>query len=76
MGVYAMSPRILTRIPDRYCDMPALILDLLSAGQPVASWRHDGHWLDIGGSDEYDRANELFRTFQDTILPDNQLDAG
>jgi NDP-mannose synthase len=76
MGVYAMSPRILTRIPDRYCDMPALILDLLSAGQPVASWRHDGHWLDIGRSDEYDRANELFRTFQDTILPDNQLDAG
>ena len=70
MGIYAMSPRVLGRIPDRYCDMPTLILDLLSAGEPVASWRHHGHWLDIGRSDDYDVANELFRQFQDKILPD------
>jgi NDP-mannose synthase len=75
MGIYAMSPRILTRIPDGYYDMPALILDQLAAGQPVASWRHDGQWLDIGRSDEHDVANELFETFRDTILPDDQADA-
>jgi NDP-sugar pyrophosphorylase family protein len=73
MGVYAMSPRVLPRIPEGFYDMPALILDLLSAGHPVASWRHDGHWLDIGRSDEYDTANELFRKFKDEILPGNEL---
>jgi NDP-mannose synthase len=71
MGIYAMSPRALGRIPDRYYDMPTLILDLLSAGEPVASWRHTGHWLDIGRSDDYERANDLFRRFEDTILPDD-----
>ena len=71
MGIYAMSPRVLGRIPDGYYDMPTLILDLLSAGEPVASWRHTGHWLDIGRSDDYDLANDLFRQFEDKILPDD-----
>jgi NDP-sugar pyrophosphorylase family protein len=69
MGIYAMSPRVLTRIPQGYYDMPTLILDLLSAREPVASWRHDGHWLDIGQSEDYDRANELFQQFRGTMLP-------
>lgn len=76
MGVYAMSPRVLSRIPEGFYDMPVLILDLLSAGHPVASWRHDGHWLDIGRSDEYDMANELFSKFQDKILPGTNLRGG
>jgi NDP-sugar pyrophosphorylase family protein len=70
MGIYAMSPPVLARIPEGYYDMPTLILDLLSAGEPVASWRHDGQWLDIGRSEDYDVANELFQQFRDTILPD------
>ena len=70
MGIYAMSPNVLERIPDRYYDMPNLILDLLSAGEPIASWRHDGQWLDIGRSEDYEGAHELFREFRDRILPD------
>jgi NDP-sugar pyrophosphorylase family protein len=50
--------------------MPTLILDLLAAGEPVASWRHDGQWLDIGRSEDYEVANDLFQQFRDTILPD------
>lgn len=71
MGIYAMSPKVLERIPDRYYDMPNLILDLLSADEPIASWRHDGQWLDIGRSEDYDGADELFREFRDKILPDS-----
>ncbi len=69
MGIYAMSPRILLRIPAGYYDMPSLILDLLAAGESVASWRHNGRWLDIGRPDDYEDANDLLRQFPDTFLP-------
>jgi NDP-sugar pyrophosphorylase family protein len=71
MGVYAMSPRVLAGIPDGHYDMPNLILDLLSAGEPVASWRHKGRWLDIGRPDDYDDANDLLRQFPDALVPDH-----
>jgi NDP-sugar pyrophosphorylase family protein len=74
MGIYAMSPRVLVRIPDGHYDMPNLILDLLAAGVPVASWRHDGRWLDIGRPDDYDDANDLLRQFPDTLMPDHQAE--
>lgn len=69
MGVYAMSPKALKRIPARYYDMPTLIVDLLAAGQRVASYRHDGRWLDIGRGDDYDEANRLFAENPDIFLP-------
>lgn len=72
MGIYAMSPRVLVRIPDGRYDMPNLVLDLLRAGEPVASWHHDGRWLDIGRPDDYDNANELLRQFPDSLLPDHR----
>jgi NDP-sugar pyrophosphorylase family protein len=68
MGIYAMSPRILSRIPPRYYDMPNLILDVLSDGLPVSSWRHEGRWLDIGRPDDYENANELIRREPDAFL--------
>jgi NDP-mannose synthase len=74
MGIYAMSPRVLVRIPDGHYDMPNLILDLLAAGEPVASWHHDGRWLDIGRPDDYDHANDLFRQFPDTLLPEQRAE--
>ena len=69
MGVYAMSPAALERIPPRYYDMPTLIVDLLAAGERVASYRHDGRWLDIGRGDDYDEANRLFAENPDVFLP-------
>ena len=59
MGVYAMSPSVLDRVPVGYYDMPTLVLDLLAGGQRVVSYRHRGRWLDIGRGDDYDEANRL-----------------
>jgi NDP-sugar pyrophosphorylase family protein len=69
MGIYAMSPATLSRIPDGYYDMPTLVLDVLAAGEPVACWRHQGRWLDIGRPDDYQDANDLLRESQDAFLP-------
>ena len=69
MGVYAMSPPVLARIPDTYYDMPTLILDLLAAGERVNSRPHDGFWLDIGRVDDYTRANEMFAENPAVFLP-------
>jgi NDP-sugar pyrophosphorylase family protein len=69
MGVYAMSPAVLERIPAGFYDMPTLILDLLAGGASVNSRRHRGRWLDIGRPDDYDEANYLFRNNPDAFLP-------
>jgi NDP-sugar pyrophosphorylase family protein len=60
MGLYAMSPRVLDRIPAGKYDMPQLILDLIGAGERVVGHRHEGLWLDIGRVADYERANELY----------------
>ena len=60
MGVYAMSPAVLERVPPGYYDMPTLVLDLLAAGHRVVSHRHTGRWLDIGRGDDYDEAYRIF----------------
>lgn len=70
MGVYAMSPSVLARVPDSYYDMPTLILDLLADGHRVNSRPHDGFWLDIGRVDDYARANEMFAENPAVFLPD------
>ncbi|MFG1775890.1 NDP-sugar synthase [Micromonospora sp. NPDC049048] len=69
MGAYAMSPTALTEIPEGPYDMPQLILDLLRAGRPVSSWRHDGFWLDIGRVDDYSLANRMFAENPTGFLP-------
>jgi NDP-sugar pyrophosphorylase family protein len=60
MGVYAMTPEILHRIPETFYDMPTLISDLLTDHVHVASYRHTRTWLDIGCPDDYHRANDLY----------------
>jgi NDP-mannose synthase len=69
MGVYAMSPSVLDRVPTGYYDMPTLVLDLLAAGQRVVSHRHTGRWLDIGRGDDYDEANRLYADDPGIFLP-------
>ena len=69
MGVYAMAPRVLDRVPPGYYDMPTLVTDLLAEGERVASHRHNGRWLDIGRGDDYDEANRLFADDPGIFLP-------
>jgi NDP-sugar pyrophosphorylase family protein len=71
-GVYAFSRRALSCIPhDRRYDFPDLVLELLDRNEPVASYRHGGHWLDIGRRDDYEKATELFEENRGLFLPEH-----
>ena len=59
MGVYAFNERILEFIPSHeYLDIPDLMKRLLSEGEKVNGFIHDGYWLDIGRPGDYIKANE------------------
>lgn len=60
MGVYCMEPGVFRHIP---CGVPFgfddLILCLLNRKIPVASYIHEGMWLDIGRLDDFQMAQDL-----------------
>jgi NDP-mannose synthase len=59
MGIYAYDERALAQIPDDGpCQFPELVERLLDAGEPVAAFRSDAEWFDIGTFAEYQRATE------------------
>lgn len=70
IGVYCMSPRVLTHIePGLRLDFPDLVLRLIEAGEVVRGRRWDGYWLDIGQPEDFERANEEFEEVRDRLLP-------
>ena len=46
-----------------------LVLDLLAADDKPLEYQFDGHWLDIGRPDDYDRANAEFDSLRPSLLP-------
>jgi NDP-mannose synthase len=56
MGIYVYEPRALDFLPDGVCQFPDLVLRLLEAGEPVAAYKTDADWYDIGTIGEYERA--------------------
>jgi len=56
MGVYVYEPRALAHLPEGACQFPDLVHRLLDAGEPVAAYRNDAEWYDIGTFTEYERA--------------------
>ncbi len=56
MGVYVYEPRALGHLPDGASQFPELVWRLLEAGEPVAAFRSDAEWYDIGTPEEYERA--------------------
>jgi NDP-sugar pyrophosphorylase family protein len=58
MGVYVFEPLVLDYIkPNEYLDFPDLIKRLIYGKATVKGYIYDGHWLDIGRPEDYDRAN-------------------
>ncbi|MBM3271068.1 MAG: NTP transferase domain-containing protein, partial [Candidatus Sericytochromatia bacterium] len=57
MGLNLLEPEAVAAVPreGRY-DLPALMEGLRTAGKPVACYRTDAYWLDIGRVDDYERA--------------------
>lgn len=64
MGVYVFSRKLLERIPpNTFYGLDDLVLGMLADSDPINTFHHDGHWLDLGRPDDYDKANNdaLFR---------------
>ena len=57
MGIYVLEPDAIGDLePGEYCDLPDLVLSLLSRGAAVGAYPFDGYWLDIGREDDFRRA--------------------
>jgi NDP-sugar pyrophosphorylase family protein len=73
MGIYVLNERVLPIIPaDKPFGFDQLVLALLDAGEHVASYRHDGYWLDIGRPDDYEQAVADFETLRHRLLPNEK----
>lgn len=69
MGVYGMSRSTLAGYePGKPLGFDELVLDLLSAGNPPATFEFDGYWLDIGRPEDYDLANAEFDQMRAAVL--------
>jgi mannose-1-phosphate guanylyltransferase len=73
MGVYGVSNAALARYqPGLPLGFDELVLDLLATDDQPLEYQFDGHWLDIGRPDDYDRANAEFETLRPVLLPDRR----
>ena len=69
MGIYVFNKDVLRYIPkDTYFDFPDLIQLLLKNGEKVMCYPSDDYWLDIGRSEDYQKANEVFSKLKDQFL--------
>jgi NDP-sugar pyrophosphorylase family protein len=56
MGIYVYERAALNYLPEGACQFPDLVKRLLDAGEPVAAYRSNAEWFDIGTFPEYERA--------------------
>jgi len=71
MGLYVFEPRVLKYIPrDEYLDFPALVCNLIAAGEKVSSYPFKGYWEDLGRPDDYERASVDFEKNRSQFLPE------
>ncbi|MCX6826958.1 MAG: sugar phosphate nucleotidyltransferase [candidate division Zixibacteria bacterium] len=61
MGIYAFNRKILNYIPDRKFDFPELVKRLIKLGQNPLTYHFRGRWLDIGRTDDWEKADRIFR---------------
>lgn len=69
-GIYVFDPLVLSFVPkERRIDLPELVSSLLMAGHRIATYQFEGHWLDIGRHEDYERAIEEFEQHRAEFLP-------
>lgn len=62
-GIYVMTPRIFSFIPDgEYYGMDLLIKKLIQDNIPVCKYEINEYWLDIGQIEDYNKAQEVYET--------------
>jgi NDP-sugar pyrophosphorylase family protein len=60
-GVYVLNPAVLKYIPeDTFFDMPNLFDMVIKDSRKTLSFPIRDYWLDIGGIDEYKKANDEY----------------
>ena len=60
-GIYMLSKSVLPIIPrDTFYDLPDLFSDLRARDMACGTYVHNGRWIDIGTTHEYDRAKAIF----------------
>ena len=61
-GIYVIDPSALNYIPqDKYYDMPTLFERLLADNEPTSVFPIREYWIDIGRTDDFEKANGEFR---------------
>ncbi len=59
MGVYVFNKKVLDFVPDnKPFGFDDLMFTLLNKKQTIKVYPYDGYWLDIGGPEDYEKANE------------------
>ena len=62
-GIYVMKPELLDIIPEgQYYGMDTLIKTMLGQKMPISKYEIEEYWLDIGRMDDYEEAQEVYRT--------------
>ena len=62
-GIYVLSPGALDLLPSgEFFDMPSLFSRLMDEGQNVAAYPLREYWLDIGRIEEFERAQQEWRS--------------
>ena len=76
MGIYAVEPRVQRFVErGRRMDLPELIGKLIAEGETVASYDHDGYWMDIGQLHDLEAAVQDFEGGAEDFLG-KKLDTG
>ncbi len=58
MGIYVFNRRIIDFIPaDQRFDLPDLVGVLTARGEPIATYRSEDYWMDIGRPEDYEVAH-------------------
>jgi NDP-mannose synthase len=70
MGVHVLSPNVVHFIPEeRHFDLPDLVKALHLAHRRVGAYPHEGLWLDIGRTEDYLNAEDVFERHRPVLLP-------
>lgn len=75
MGIYVFEPRVLSYIEyNQYLDFPDLVLKLISAGERVMCYPHEGYWMDLGRIDDYEQAVKEIEVILPQILGEDYFE--
>lgn len=60
-GIYMLSPKVLSMVPDNdFFDMPSLFDSIIANGDNTVSFPIHEYWLDIGRMHDYEQANSEY----------------